>query len=79
MKKGLSGGEKKRVSIGNEMIANPSVLILDEPTSGLDSYTAAHVIDLLKHQASLGKIIVLTIHQPSSLIFGVAGSTYPDE
>lgn len=69
MKKGLSGGEKKRVSIGNELIAHPTVLILDEPTSGLDSFTAGLVIELLKRQTELGKTIIFTIHQPSTHIF----------
>ena len=69
MKKGLSGGEKRRVSIGNELISYPSVLILDEPTSGLDSTTAESVIQLLQNQAKLGKMIIFTIHQPSSKIF----------
>ena len=67
--KGLSGGEKKRVSIGIELIAEPSILILDEPTSGLDSVTATVVIHLLKAQADKGKTIITTIHQPSSSIF----------
>ena len=69
MKKGLSGGEKKRLSIGNELIAHPSILILDEPTSGLDSFTAELVIGLLQEQAYMGKTIIFTIHQPSTKIF----------
>lgn len=67
--KGISGGEKKRTSIGMELITNPSVIFLDEPTSGLDSYTALLVVKLLLSQASLGKTIISTIHQPSSDIF----------
>ena len=67
--KGISGGEKKRVCIGNELIAEPSILILDEPTSGLDSVTAEVVINLLKSQAGKGKTIITTLHQPSNHIF----------
>ena len=66
---GISGGEKKRTCIGMELITNPSILFLDEPTSGLDSYTSLLVCKLLVHQASLGKTIISTIHQPSSDIF----------
>lgn len=46
--KGLSGGERKRTSIGYEMITNPKLLMLDEPTSGLDSNTAMQIVNLLK-------------------------------
>lgn len=67
--KGLSGGEKKRVNIGVELISEPSVLILDEPTSGLDCFTAEVVIRLLKKQAHKGRTIITTIHQPSHAIF----------
>ena len=67
--KGISGGEKKRTSIGMELITNPSVLFLDEPTSGLDSYTAMLVCKLLLAQAKTGKTVISTIHQPSSDIF----------
>ncbi|GMH05591.1 hypothetical protein Nepgr_007431 [Nepenthes gracilis] len=63
--RGISGGERRRVSIGVEMVHDPSVLLIDEPTSGLDSVSALHVVKLLKsmviHQ---GKTIVITIHQP---------------
>ncbi|GAB4846555.1 ABC transporter G member 10 [Ancistrocladus abbreviatus] len=62
---GISGGERRRVSIGVELVHHPSVLLIDEPTSGLDSASALHVVKLLKsmvvHQ---GKTIVITIHQP---------------
>ncbi|XP_010923191.1 ABC transporter G family member 10-like [Elaeis guineensis] len=62
---GISGGERRRVSIGVDLVHNPAVLLLDEPTSGLDSVSALHVITLLKSMAALqGKTIVLTIHQP---------------
>lgn len=67
--KGLSGGERKRVCIGMELITEPCVLLLDEPTSGLDSYTAAVVIDLLLKQAKRGRTVITTIHQPSSDVF----------
>ena len=69
MIRGMSGGEKKLVTIANEMISQPSVLILDEPTSGLDSSNALKIMNVLKEQAALGKNIILTIHQPSSTIF----------
>lgn len=45
--RGVSGGERKRVCIGNEIIINPSLLFLDEPTSGLDSTTALRIVDTL--------------------------------
>lgn len=67
--RGVSGGEKKRVSIGVELITDPSILFLDEPTSGLDSYTALIVCKLLLKKASEGKTIISTIHQPNSDIF----------
>jgi ATP-binding cassette, subfamily G (WHITE), eye pigment precursor transporter len=69
MIRGISGGEKKRLCIGIELISEPSTLILDEPTSGLDSVTAKILIKLLKAQAEKNKTIILTIHQPSVNIF----------
>lgn len=60
--KGLSGGERKRTSIGYEIITNPSLLILDEPTSGLDSSTALKIIKLMKQEAKRGMTILCTIH-----------------
>lgn len=46
--KGVSGGERKRTSIGVELITDPSLIFLDEPTTGLDSFTATNVMDLLR-------------------------------
>lgn len=51
--RGISGGERKRVCIGNEIIINPSLLLLDEPTSGLDSTTALRIIQLLQDIAEV--------------------------
>jgi ABC-type multidrug transport system ATPase subunit len=71
MIKGLSGGEKRRLSIGIELISEPNILILDEPTSGLDSVTADVLINLLKRQAEKNRTIIFTIHQPSTNIFNM--------
>lgn len=68
-KRGISGGERKRVSIGVELITNPKIIFLDEPTSGLDSFTAASVMGLLQRLASAGRTVICTIHQPSSEIY----------
>ncbi|EKX41157.1 hypothetical protein GUITHDRAFT_60683, partial [Guillardia theta CCMP2712] len=69
MIKGISGGEKRRTSIGVELITSPSILFLDEPTSGLDSFAAYNVIQALKDLAGLGCTVLCTIHQPSSEVF----------
>ena len=69
MIKGVSGGERKRTSIGVELITDPMLLFLDEPTTGLDSFTATAVCDLLKKLAFSGRTIITTIHQPNSDIF----------
>ncbi|KAL3826038.1 hypothetical protein ACJIZ3_022067 [Penstemon smallii] len=64
--RGISGGERKRVSIGVDMIHDPPVLLLDEPTSGLDSSSALQVIELLSSMArAKQRTIILSIHQPS--------------
>lgn len=62
----LSGGERKRLSIGIEIVTRPSVLLLDEPTSGLDSASSNQVISLLHDMARAGCTIACAIHQPSS-------------
>lgn len=68
-RRGVSGGERKRVSVGHELLINPSVIILDEPTSGLDSTTAMSLILTLRTLARDGRSIITTIHQPSSRLF----------
>ncbi|XP_010521140.1 PREDICTED: ABC transporter G family member 25 [Tarenaya hassleriana] len=68
--RGISGGERKRVSIAHELLVNPSLLVLDEPTSGLDA-TAAHrlVQTLVTVAHGKGKTVVTSVHQPSSRVF----------
>ena len=66
---GLSTEQKKRVTIGVELVANPSLIFLDEPTSGLDSRAASIVIRVIKKLAETGRTIICTIHQPSFAIF----------
>ncbi|KAL8473543.1 hypothetical protein ACS0TY_030392 [Phlomoides rotata] len=73
--RGISGGERRRVSIGLEVIHDPKVLILDEPTSGLDSTSAHQIIDMLKIMAETrGRTIILSIHQPGFRIVKLLGS-----
>ncbi|KAL1307274.1 hypothetical protein AAHE18_17G020900 [Arachis hypogaea] len=67
--KGISGGERKRTSIGYEILVDPSLLLLDEPTSGLDSTSANKLLLTLQGLAKGGRTIITTIHQPSSRIF----------
>ncbi|CAB9519975.1 Putative white-brown complex homolog protein 30 [Seminavis robusta] len=69
--KGLSGGQKRRLSIALEALTNPNNFFLDEPTSGLDAESALQVMDFLKNyaRAGPGRRVILTIHQPSSFIW----------
>lgn len=69
MRRGVSGGERKRVSVGHELLISPSIIILDEPTSGLDSTSAMNLVQTLRDLARDGRSIVTTIHQPSSRLF----------
>ncbi|CAN4115336.1 unnamed protein product [Withania somnifera] len=73
--RGISGGERRRVSIGVELIHDPGVLILDEPTSGLDSASALQILDMLKTMAATrGQTIILSIHQPGFRIMKLFNS-----
>ncbi len=69
MNKKISGGQRKRLNIGLELIREPSILFLDEPTSGLSSHDSENIVDLLKELTIKGKLIYVVIHQPSSDIF----------
>jgi len=66
IERGLSGGERKRVSVCLELMHNPRLLFLDEPTSGLDSFAAKTVIECIRGLADSGKTVICTIHQPSA-------------
>jgi ABC-type multidrug transport system ATPase subunit len=81
MLRGLSGGERRRLSIAAGILAEPAVLFLDEPTSGLDSFAALSVMTHLQGMArGSGRIIISTIHQPRSAIwemFDRVGSSTP--
>ena len=67
--KGISGGERKRTSVGVELVVRPTEIFLDEPTSGLDSYSATQVMELLQKVSNAGTSVLFTIHQPSSEVF----------
>ncbi|CAI5758932.1 unnamed protein product [Candida verbasci] len=68
--KGISGGEKRRVSIAIQLLSKPKILFLDEPTSGLDSSTAATILELLSDLSREDSTtIILTIHQPNEEMF----------
>ncbi|XP_029449191.1 LOW QUALITY PROTEIN: ATP-binding cassette sub-family G member 8 [Rhinatrema bivittatum] len=67
--RGVSGGERRRVSIGVQLLWNPGILILDEPTSGLDSFTAHNLVITLSRLARGNRLVLLSIHQPRSDIF----------
>ena len=68
-RRGISGGERKRLSIGCELIGSPNLLFLDEPTSGLDAFQAHQVVSLLKQLAVEGTAVVAVIHQPRGTSF----------
>ncbi|KAL3628583.1 ABC transporter G member 20 [Castilleja foliolosa] len=70
-RRGVSGGERRRVSIGTDIIHDPIVLFLDEPTSGLDSTSAYMVVKVLQRIAQSGSIVIMSIHQPSYRILSL--------
>jgi len=67
--KGISGGERKRTSVGVELVTKPALVFLDEPTSGLDSFSAEQLVQLLHKVANAGSSVLFTIHQPASEVF----------
>ncbi|MFT6716190.1 MAG: ABC-type multidrug transport system ATPase subunit [Saprospiraceae bacterium] len=69
LNKKISGGQRKRLNIGLELIREPQVLFVDEPTSGLSSRDSENIMDLLKEMSLSGKLVFVVIHQPSSDIF----------
>jgi len=69
LEKTISGGQRKRLNIGLELLREPSVLFVDEPTSGLSSRDSENIMDLLKELSLKGKMVFVVIHQPSSDIF----------
>ncbi|KAL4897967.1 P-loop containing nucleoside triphosphate hydrolase protein [Aspergillus ambiguus] len=70
IRKGISGGQKRRVSVASQLITCPKILFLDEPTSGLDSTASFEVISYVKRLAVANNLIVIaSIHQPSSTTF----------
>ncbi|XP_073385802.1 ABC transporter G family member 28 isoform X2 [Physcomitrium patens] len=68
-KRGVSGGQRKRVNVGLELAIEPSLLILDEPTSGLDSTSSRLVLQALRREAMEGVNVILVVHQPSYGLF----------
>lgn len=72
--KGISGGEKRRVTIAVQILTEPRVLLLDEPLSGLDAFTALSIMDVLLGLAHEGRTLVVTIHQPRSDLFAHFGN-----
>ncbi|KAL4592178.1 hypothetical protein LXL04_005164 [Taraxacum kok-saghyz] len=74
--RGISGGEKKRLSIALEILVRPRLMFLDEPTSGLDSASAFFVVQALKSVARDGRTVISSIHQPSGEVFALFDDLY---
>lgn len=62
---GLSGGERRRVTIGMELVTEPLLLVMDEATSGLDSHSARQLLATCRDVAAAGRVVVASLHQPS--------------
>jgi len=71
LNRGVSGGERKRTNIANEIVSDPALIFLDEPTTGLDSFSALSVIQTMRHLCASGRTIITTIHQPRSNIYAL--------
>lgn len=69
--RGISGGERKRVSVASELVVRPPLLFLDEPTSGLDATSAQALVKTLKQLAERGHSIAVVIHQPRTAIYNM--------
>ncbi|CAN1267751.1 ABC transporter G family member 15 [Linum perenne] len=74
--RGISGGEKKRLSIALEILTKPRLLFLDEPTTGLDSASAFFVVKTLRNIAQDGRTVISSVHQPSSEVFALFDDLY---
>jgi ABC-type multidrug transport system ATPase subunit/ABC-type multidrug transport system permease subunit len=74
LRKGISGGQRKRLCVAQELLLNPSLLFLDEPTSGLDSATALDLITKLRNLSRTRCTIICSIHQPQNKIFNLFDS-----
>ncbi|KAK4537867.1 hypothetical protein CDCA_CDCA14G3892 [Cyanidium caldarium] len=70
--RGISGGQKRRLSVGVEIMRYPSILFLDEPTSGLDATAAYQLVLALRNIARMGVALVITIHQPSARVLALS-------
>jgi ABC-type multidrug transport system ATPase subunit/ABC-type multidrug transport system permease subunit len=70
-RRGVSGGERRRCMIANELLTSPSLILADEPTSGIDASIAYGIVKAFRRLARAGRTVILSIHQPSSIVFGL--------